>query len=80
MGRWDVYYYLFEDLCIPKSEALLAANISPREFAEEEKRDELERMGVNPDDEDEVAEYERIAALSIEELERQIKALEKHKK
>lgn len=76
LGQWDLYDLLREFGC-SEEECLLASGLTAGEVAAEERREELRRCGVNPDDPQDVAEFERMEAMSPEEINTEVARLEK---
>lgn len=74
LGQWDVYYTLRYDFAC--HHALLMSGLSANEIAKAERNLELEHAGVNPDDPQDVADYEAIQAMSPEERDKWIAHLE----
>jgi len=75
MGQWDIYDLLLEFGC-SEEERLLTSGLTADEVAEEERREKLRSRCVNPDDPRAVADYERLEAMSPEELNEEIAHLE----
>jgi len=76
LGQWDLYYSLL--YCnIPPDECLLLSGLSASEIAEQNRREELENAGIDPDNVSEVAQFERLEAMSPDDLSVEITRLEK---
>lgn len=76
IGRWDVYYFLWQDGGASKQEAMLASNLTAEEIAGQERRNDLEMDGVNPDDPVDVKMHEIMKDLPPDQLNELIDTLE----
>ncbi|OGN16321.1 MAG: hypothetical protein A3C88_00885 [Candidatus Yanofskybacteria bacterium RIFCSPHIGHO2_02_FULL_50_12] len=76
LGKWDLLETLKMSALFDLDECLHLAGISSTEYAKMERDVHLHAVGVDPDDSNQVAEYERMATMTPTELDAHIKSLE----
>ena len=78
LGQWDLYWTLAGEQGIgcDKNEALIASGLNAAEVAEEKRREHYREQCVNPDDQFEIANFERIQRMTPEQLDIEIASLE----
>lgn len=76
LGKWDLFYSLHQNFGHSRQIAVFAVGLDLKDIDAEEKRDNLQSYGVDPDNTAEVADYERIGKMSHDELDVEIKRLE----
>lgn len=76
IGKWDMYDMALQGR-FSDQECLLMADITPSEFAAEERRESIRDSGFDPDDPDEVRRHERLYSMTPGELNAEIARLKK---
>lgn len=66
LGQWDVFWEL-EMYGVPYAERILLSGLSEVQVEAEEKRMRMKGRGYNPDDPDDVAEFERLERMTPDE-------------
>ena len=74
IGKWDMFEMARQG-GFSTQECLLMADLTPHQLAEQERRESLEDWGVDPDNQDEVAKFERLESMTPDELEAEIAQL-----
>jgi len=73
LGKWDVYYFLFQNTSIPKAEALLLSGLNASQV---EEQDFADRHGIEPSDTESMKQARRLDAMAPDELDDEITRLE----
>jgi hypothetical protein len=71
IGKWDMFQMAREG-GFSTQESLLMADLTPSQLAQEEHRESLKDAGFDPDDPDEMAEFQRLENMTPDELEAEI--------
>ncbi len=78
LGQWDLHDWLTDpEIGCDKNEAIIASGLSAAEVAEEDRREDLRRNFVDPDNAIEVAQHERLKKMTPMELDAKIVRLTK---
>ncbi len=78
LGQWDLYGWLTDlEIGCNENEALIASGLTAAEVAEEKRRENYRDKCVDPDNQFEIARFERIKGMNPEELDVEIASLEK---
>lgn len=76
-GQWDLYHWLTDpEIRCDENEAIIASGLTAVEVAEEKRREYYRENCVDPDDQRDVAMFERLKGMSPEQLEVEIANLE----
>lgn len=78
LGQWDLFGWLTDpEIGCDENEALIASGLTAAEVADERRRENLRENCVDPDNEAEVADFERRRSMSSEELDAEIERMER---
>jgi hypothetical protein len=79
LGQWDLYWNLTGEQSVgcDENEALIASGLTAAKVAEEKRCEHYRGNGVNPDDNLEIAMFERIQSMSPEQLDAEVERLKK---
>ncbi len=76
-GQWDLYHWLTDpEIHCDENEALIASCLTAVEVAEEKRREHYRENGVDPDDELDIAMFDRLQGMNPEQLDAEIARLE----
>ena len=80
LGQWDLFWELTgpqsQNIC-DENEAMIACGLTASEVVEEQRRERYREHCVDPDNQLEVAQFERVQRMSPTELDAEIERLEK---
>lgn len=79
LGQWDLYWNLTGEQSVgcDENETLIASGLTAAEVAEEKRREHYRENCVNPDDQLEIAMFDRLQGMSPDQLDTEIARLEK---
>jgi biotin operon repressor len=75
LGQWDVFYTLV-DSYPEETDRMILAGLTPGQIGTHKLRNEMKARGYDPDNPDDVREYDQMRGVSSDEIEAHIEQLE----